>query len=354
MRISVISYHSSPMEPVGSGSSGGMTVFLSNLYRRLGRYSNIDIFTVGKEDYKNIGPARVIFINKEDLGEFTEKVLSYHNILKYDLVHTHYWLSGIIGLKISRILNIPWIHSFHTVEFLKGIIGDRERIEVEDDIIKYTDFIISPTDMEAESINRRFRDAKIITIPHGVDIRNFKSNGNGNSNLLFVGRIAPIKGLDVLINALKYVKGKFTLNIIGGISKRKDYFNSIKSNSERFDVNFIGTVPHGKLFHYYNDSSMVIVPSYYESFGLVGLESMVSSKPVIGLNDTGLIETVGNDAGILIKRDEKTLAKAIDYLIENKSFRYRLGVNGRRKALKYRWSNIVRRYLNIYEKIIKN
>lgn len=354
MRISVISYHSSPLTPVGSGSSGGMTVFMANLYKRLGMYSKIDIFTVGKEGNKNIGPARVISISSRDLSEFKEKVISYHNILKYDLVHTHYWLSGIVGFEISKNLNIPWIHSFHTVEFLKGNGGDRERIEVEDDIIKYANFIISPTIMEAESIKKRFRDVKTVRIPHGVDIHNFKSIGKSNSNLLFVGRIAPIKGLDVLIDALKHVKRKFTLNIIGGASKRKDYFNSIKSDSEGLRVNLIGTVLHKELFNHYNDASMVIVPSYYESFGLVGLESMISSKPVIGFNDTGLIETVGNDTGILIERNEKTLAKAIDYLIDNKSFRYKLGVKGSRKALKYRWSDIVRRYIKTYEKIIKN
>ncbi len=354
MRISVISYHSSPLTPVGSGSSGGMTVFISNLYKRLGKYSKIDIFTVGKEENKNIGAARVIFINSKNLSEFIEKVISYHNILKYDLVHTHYWLSGIVGFEINKSLNIPWIHSFHTVEFLKGNGGDRERIEVEDDIIKYANFIISPTNMEAESIKKRFRDVKTISIPHGVDPHNFKSNGNSNSTLLFVGRIAPIKGLDILINALKHVNRKFTLNIIGGESKTKCYFNSIKSNSTGIRVNFIGIVPHKELFNYYNNSSIVIVPSYYESFGLVGLESMISSKPVIGFNDTGLIETVGNDAGILIKRDEKTLAKAINYLIDNRSFCYKLGARGSRKALKYRWSDIVRRYIKTYEKIIKN
>ena len=354
MRLSIISYHSSPLEPVGSGSSGGMTIFLNKLYRRLGYSEEIDIFTSGKEGNTRIGPTRVIFIESENLDEFAERIINYHKLRQYDLIHTHYWLSGIVGLKTRRVLKTPWVHSFHTVEFLKGIRRDKMRVEVEAEIIKHCDFIISPTKREAEAIKELYQHAKIISIPHGVDFQNVTSGGNGNSKLLYVGRIAPIKGLDVLIDALKLLKGRVTLDIIGGVSKGKDYFEDIKSSAEGLPVNFRGTVPHEEIYSWYKDASIIIVPSYYESFGLVGLEAMVSAKPVVSFSDTGLSETVGQDSGILLDRNTRNLAKAIDFLIDNQTLRYTLGINGRRKSQKYKWSNIAWRYLKVYEKIIKN
>ncbi|TES94236.1 MAG: glycosyltransferase [Candidatus Cloacimonadota bacterium] len=354
MRICVISYHSSPLDPPGSGNSGGMNICISHLYQALSPFCEIDIFTYGsRRNTKLNSSIDVIYLDCQNLRNFADKVISYHNSRRYDIIHTHYWLSGVIGLLTMRKIKIPWIHSLHTVEMLKGIKRDQFRIEVEEEIIRVCNFIISPTHKEAFAIKEIYPKARIITIPHGVDVRTFTPSIDGHSKLLFVGRIDPIKGLDLLIDALRLLKYDIELDVIGGASKGEHYFESIKTYGDGLPVRFLGPIEHTELNQSYMKSGMLIVPSYYESFGLVALEAMASGRPVIGFDDTGLSETVGADAGILVKRNAQNLAQAITSLIDNRELRHNLGLIGRKKALGYKWENIAQRYLMTYEKIIK-
>lgn len=354
MRICVISYHSSPLEPAGSGTSGGMNIFITNLYKKLARSCKIDIYVYGKKSCVLLGPnIEVIHLNHQSLDNFADAIINYHIDRQYNIIHTHYWLSGMVGLLMKKMVKIPWLHSFHTVEMFKGAATNRLRIEIEKEIIKSCDFIISPTYHEALVIKELFPKSQVITIPHGVDTRRFTPGSDGDKNLLYVGRIDPIKGLDILIDALRLLKCDVKLNIIGGPSKGRENYEKIKSYAKGLRVNFIGRVSHNQLSEHYQKSSMVIIPSYYESFGLVGLETMASAKPVIGFDDTGLSETVGKDAGILVKRNTRNLANAIVHLINNQVLRHNLGKVGRKKALYYDWHNIASSYLLTYEKIIK-
>jgi len=355
MKIAVISFHTSPLDPPGVGKSGGMNICISHLYRSLSRFCHTDIFTCGNKKPKRLAPSiNVVYLDCGDINNFADTVLEYHNKQRYDVIHTHYWLSGIVGLRTRKKLKIPWIHSLHTVEMLKGVKKDHLRIKVEDEIIKSCDLIMSPTYKEAFSIREKYPQVRIITIPHGVDIQRFTPSLDGHSKLLYVGRIDPIKGLDLLIDSLRLLKRDIKLDIIGGPSKDKNNLKSIKSYAENLPVNFIGPVKHEELNRYYKEASILVVPSYYESFGLVALEAMASARPVIGFEDTGLAETVGADAGILVKRNEQNLAQAISYLIENKELRHRLGETGRKKALNFEWNGIAWKYLRVYEKISEN
>lgn len=355
MRICVISYHSSPLAPAGSGRSGGMNIFISNLYRILARYHEIDIFTYGEGETCEIGPGvKVIFLDRQDLADFADGVIGYHTIRRYNLIHTHYWLSGIIGLIIKKFVKISWVHTFHTVEIFKGIERDRMRIEVEAEIAQRCDLIISPTNQEASAIRASFPRARVITIPHGVDVQKFTPGVDGSSSLLYVGRIDPIKGLDLLIDALRLLNSEIRLDIIGGPSKGEYELESLKAYASGLRVNFLGPIPHRSLPRYYQRASVVAIPSCYESFGLVGLEAMASARPVVGFARAGLSETVGNDAGILVKRCVPDLARVIALLIDNRELRQTLGSSGRKKALNYEWPNIARRYLITYEKIIED
>jgi len=355
MRICVISCHSSPLDPAGVGKSGGMNVFISNMYQMLARFCEIDIFVCGDKGHVRVGPGiQVIYIGHQDFDDFAEKIVAYHDTRRYDLIHTHYWLSGMIGLLTKRILKIPWVHSLHTFEILKGIKKDQLRIEVEEKIIRCCDILISPTYQEAIAIKKINPKAKVIIIPHGVDIHRFKPSANGHPSLLYVGRIDPIKGLDLLVDALRLLRREIRLDIVGGPSKGKDNFKSIKTYASGLPVNFLGPVKYDQLYKYYNRASMVIIPSYYESFGIVGLEAMASARPVISFDDTGLSETVGNDAGILVKRNVRNLAQAITHLFDNQGLRHTLGSKGRKKVLNYEWANIAQEYLTTYEKIIES
>lgn len=355
MRICVVSYHSSPIEPAGVGRAGGMNVFTSSLYRLLGRFCEIDIFSYGKNGLTKIAPqVNIIHLDTKDLKNFAEEIISHHARQNYDLVHTHYWLSGITGLFLKRSIKKLWVHTFHTIEIFKSIEKDPVRVEIEEEIMRCSDLIISPTQKEASAIRTLYPDTNVITIPHGVDTNKFRAHPNGSSNLLYVGRIDPIKGLEFLIDALRILKGELRLDVIGGPSKRQVSLESIKSYAKGLRVNFLGRINHDELSDHYRTAAMVIIPSYYESFGLIALEAMASARPVIGFKDTGLLETVGDKAGILVKRNEYELARAVEYLLKNKNIRHKLGANGRKNVSDYRWEDIARHYFITYENIIKN
>jgi D-inositol-3-phosphate glycosyltransferase len=353
MRIGVISYHSSPLMPAGAGTSGGMNIFIARLYRELARWFPVDIFTYGRKGRVRIGNHLQVIHHEHTLEDFADDVIREHEKNPYSIVHTHYWLSGFIGMLVSKRIKVPWLHSYHTIESFKHITHDKTRIEIETAILKKCKYVISPTRREAFDLKQIEPRTPVLTIPHGVETETFRPSANGHNSLLFVGRVDPIKGLEVLIDALKLVGRDVRLNVIGGASKDRSSYESITSYGRNLRINFKGRVAHDRLVHHYRTAGIVVIPSYYESFGLVGLEAMASARPVIGFDDTGLVETVGSDAGILVSRNEHNLAHAISYLIHNKERRYELGLRGRDKAVRYSWRAIAGIYRKIYEAITK-
>jgi D-inositol-3-phosphate glycosyltransferase len=357
MRIGVVSYHASPMGRVGAGTSGGMSVVIRSLYGHLARAADIDIFTRGDGRIIEPGPRmRLIQIPEDDSARFAAMVCTHHRERPYDLLHTHYWSSGIVGLHARRAFRIPWLHTLHTVEFLKTIRRDKARIEIEEEIMRACDLVVSPTRREAAAIRAQYPAVRVITIPHGVDTRRFTPTRNGHRNILFVGRIEPIKGIHFLVDALRLIKSDATLTLVGGPSKGSATLEGIRTYAAGLPirVEFAGPVAHDRLAGFYNRAAMLAVPSHYESFGLVGLEAMASARPVVGFSHTGLQETVGPDAGILVNMGVASLARAIETLLLDHDLRGRLGRRGVRKALAFDWSRIARVYQGVYERIIED
>jgi D-inositol-3-phosphate glycosyltransferase len=355
MKLCVISYHTSPLASPGAGTSGGMNVFIARLYEKLLPFARIDIFIRGSHRIvHHKDRMRIIQIPHHDLNTFADHILHYHEQISYDLIHSHYWLSGLIARTLRRHVAVPWIHSFHTIEHLKKITADPDRIEAEHDLMRSCDFIISPTFHEQVELHKIHPMARIIVIPHGVDTRTFTPSPNGHKRLLFVGRITRIKGLNVLIDALRFLEHDTQLTVVGGPAQDKQTYEGIKTYSRGLPVHFAGTVPHETLSACYRSASIVIIPSFYESFGLVALEAMSSARPVIAFNDTGLKEIIGNNAGVLIRRNERTLARTIKRMLQDENIVIDLGEKGRMKAMHFDWSYISLRYRMTYEKIIKN
>jgi D-inositol-3-phosphate glycosyltransferase len=358
MNIGVISYHTSPLAPAGAGKSGGMNVLIMNLYKYIAlmcqKSCRVDIFVYGNKKNCNIKDnIRVVYIDQSKFRDFADAVIAFHHLNKYDVLHTHYWLSGIIGIYIRQCINIPWVHTYHTIERFKGYVKNKSRIEVEDEISRKCDAVISPTEKESFELKKIHPYIKTITLPHGIDLTAFRPSPDGHSDLLFVGRVDPIKGLDILIDAMRKIKHGVKLTIIGGPSKGEKNLEDIKAYAHNLRISFLGRVAHKDLSPYYQNAGIVIVPSYYESFGLVGLEAMASARPVIGFNDTGLAETIGSDAGLLVPRNATTLANAIIKLLHDPNLRYQMGFNGRKKVLAYEWRRIAKEYIATYEQITK-
>jgi D-inositol-3-phosphate glycosyltransferase len=272
MRVAVVSYHASPVEPVGDGCSGGMSIYLSNLYGRLSRNAEVDIFCRGTKKAEKIGDCNLTYINNLETGKFAEAIIGFHKQKRYDILHSHYWVSGIITSKIKRVLSsVPWVHSFHTIEVLKKVTKDKVRIEAEREIMKSCDFIISPTLKEKDWIKELYPGVNIEVIPHGVSKEDFPFRKDGSRNILFAGRIDPVKGVERLMESLKFIRGDFTLSVAGGPSKEISYYKDIKYMASRYPVQFLGKVPHKELHKLYQDSCMLVLPSYYESFGSAGV-----------------------------------------------------------------------------------
>ena len=214
MRICVVSYHASPVASVGEGTSGGMSVYLSNLYNRISRYAEVDIFCRGTKKDEKIGNCNLVYLNNLKMSEFTEKIIGFHEKNKYDILHSHYWLSGVVANKVKNAFpSLPWVHSFHTIETLKKVTRNKVRIETEREIMRLCDFIISPTSREKEWIKKLYPKAHAEVIPHGVSSRDFPFRKDGSRNVLFVGRVDPVKGIELLVESLKFIRGDFTLNV---------------------------------------------------------------------------------------------------------------------------------------------
>ena len=335
MKICTISFHSCPYSSLGGNGSGGMSVYLRELTSGLVDFPgvSVDILTRAQNpvcvEAKDISPQiRVVQLKGgpetpidrkylyDFIPEFSENLRDY--ILRqkedYDVVHSHYWLSGLAGGYIKQKLGLPLFHTYHTLGFMKRRALDQKehksRANSERDIAHTSDLIISPSGEEKESLIKEYgiSSSKIEVVHPGVNPRLFypgenriilKKAGFNKDNLvlLYVGRIEPVKGLMNLIEALEIMKrkdpllfDKIKLLVIGGGKKEEELFKNeevsrIKGQVEQYGlknkVSFLGSIDHSKLHKYYSVADALVVPSLYESFGLVTVEALACGTPVI-------------------------------------------------------------------------
>jgi D-inositol-3-phosphate glycosyltransferase len=335
MKICVISYHSCPYTLLGGEDTGGMSVYIKEIASALTALpgTKIDIFTRAQDIqncgikkvsssirviYLKAGPLRTAERNEicEYLPEFTDNLKRF--ILSkgcdYDLVYSHYWLSGLTGEKIKRAFGIPLVHSYHTLAFLKDkVLEEKEykfRLRAEKDIADFSDLIISSSSEEKSDLIQEYGipNSKVKVVSPGVnreifqpicDDQIFLETGipRGKKILLFVGRIQPVKGLITLIEALKVLGlqknplfEQLRILVVGGgkqefdLKNNKEYLSIKKTIGEAQlgdHVNFLGSKGQEELKRYYSMADVLIVPSLYESFGLVVIEAMACGTPVI-------------------------------------------------------------------------
>ena len=337
MNICIISYHSCPFSPLGLESAGGMNVYIRELSFALSNFPNIkiDIFTrIQHKDLKGIknisDKIRIIhlkggpecFINKKNLyhyiEEFGENLINFilTNKLKYEIIYTHYWLSGLIGKRIKNKFNLPLIHNYHTLAFMKNKLTrgkykeNPNRLNAERFLFHVSDGIIISSQNEKENILKEYKIPcwKLRIIYPGVNQNIFypvnksvarKKLGlhSNDKIILYVGRIEPVKGLFTIVEALEILKrnknslyNHLKLVVVGGGNKALDFqknreilriMNFIKEKNIFEKVVFFGSKEQNLLRNYYSASDVLIVPSLYESFGLVTIESLACGTPVI-------------------------------------------------------------------------
>ena len=409
-RVAMLSVHTSPLALLGGKKTGGMNVYVRDFSRELSRQGiAVDVFTrsedsdqpqirQGKDGVRVIhiaaGPEEPLPLDEigRYLDEFTEGVLDFtrSESVRYDLIHSHYWLSGLVAEQLGRAWgSVPIVQMFHTLGHMKNRIASDEsqqaspaRLDGESHVIQTVDRIIAATPAEEEQLVELYgADAgKIAIIPPGVDLAHFqpidKDVAKGqvgiacsDTNILFVGRIEPLKGIDTLLQAIAILQdccsqavASTCVAIIGGdpwaydLDAEMARLQELRSDLGIHDlVTFLGAKDHKSLPNYYAAAEMVVIPSHYESFGMVALEAMAMGRPVIASEVGGLVYLVrAGETGFHVpSRNPRALAARIYELLTNDDCREQLGRRGQEYAQQYGWANIVQQMLGVYEDVVR-
>lgn len=406
----MLSYHTCPLATLGGKDTGGMNVYVRDLTKTLGRLGvHVDVFTRSQDEHvphvlHDLGYGnRVVHIpagpeipmSKQQLAtylpQFSEGIIQFaaEKGIEYDLIHSHYWMSGIAANTMKQKLNIPYVHMFHTLGLMKNRIARTSaemegmyRINGELDVMKTADCIITATPAERSQIEYLYKTSinTIKVIPPGVDTGHFYPIPPDEAKeaieiptdhrmLLFVGRIERLKGIETLIKAIAilYDSGFLKecphyLTIIGGNpDDTHEDLNSemhrLKDLSKEYNIEdliiFLGKRSQDSLPYYYSAAEVVIMPSHYESFGMVALEAMACGTPVIASQVGGLAYLVKDgETGMVVPNDDpQALADSLKKVLCRKGIRNELSANAARYAKEYDWEIIASQVINVYESL---
>ena len=397
LKIAMLSVHSCPLGKLGGENTGGMSVYIRELCRELGRQGHlVDIYTRAHEPIHDqiveLGKnARLIHLRagqEEEieklaiyphLAEFACEVENFrkHNGLHYDLIHSHYWLSGWIGKWMQRWWDIPHITMLHTLGAVKNAIGigmnePDLRINSEKALVRDCNRIIAPTEREKEYLIHYYdASPKAITvIPCGVNLELFRSvekeiarnylGLDGKGIILFVGRIVPLKGIDRLLMAMPYLENgqRLKLLVIGGDEYCRDEMKRLRSLAQSLQihdsVSFLGLVKHEELPYFYSAADLCVLPSYYESFGLVALESLACGTPVVATKVGGLESVIrqGETGYVVLDNTPFRLANKMALLL---SMSNKEAISSIRASVtKFSWSRIAEAIVNEYRAVLSS
>ena len=408
----MLSVHTCPLANLGGKKTGGMNVYVRELSAELGRRgTQVDIFTRAQDpclphiDANLLGDrVRVLHIpagsqaplSPHDiyphLAEFTDQVLAFasQESLHYDLIHSHYWLSGIVASDLSAAWQVPVIQMFHTLGMMKNRIAQRDdekepplRIDTEAQIIKQADLLIAATPAERIQMMWLYgaRMQKIQVVSPGVNVHHFRPIPRSEARealgmsedeqmLLFVGRIEPLKGVETLVCALAILKqeipecaGKTRLSIIGGAlddaAQEGTELARLMTLADELGlskcISFLGAKSQELLPTYYAAAEMVMMPSHYESFGMVALEAMACGTPVVASEVGGLAYLIqdGVTGFHVPANDPEELAGRIRLLLENQTLRQEMSIAAAEYARRFDWGLIAAQVEKLYQQAEK-
>ncbi len=382
-----------------------MNVYVREVARELGRLGfGVDVFTRSQDPaIPQIVPlgggARVVHLTAgpakpvpraalvSHLDAFVAGVERFRREagMEYALLHSHYWLSGVVALELRRRWGAPVVHMFHTLGALKNAVArgpserePNERLRAEEAIAREADRIVVANAVERADLAWHCRAdvARVRVIPCGVDLDLFKPGDprlarerlglRAERVLLFVGRLAPIKGLETLLRALALAK----LNGLGGTNVRlvvvggdkEEGWNGETARLRRMAhdlgvgawVDFRGPQPQDVLPDYYAAADLCLMPALYESFGMVALEAMACGVPVIGSRVGGLAGTIQEGAtGLLVPEgDAAALAQSMAGLLEDDGRRRAFGRQATEWARHFAWPGIARALSALYGELV--
>ncbi|HJR97487.1 MAG TPA: D-inositol-3-phosphate glycosyltransferase [Actinomycetota bacterium] len=405
-RVAVLSVHTSPLDQPGTGDSGGMNVYVRAVVERLAsRDVAVDVFTRCRggidHEVKTLGTGiRVVSVKAGPCGvlpkaelprylpEFLGGVLrvAHEDGQGYDIVHSHYWLSGWVGRAVSSSLRAPLVASFHTLGKVKNYSLARGeapesavRVGAEQAVIDEADRVLAPTPTEAAQLVGLYGadPGEIRLVPPGVDHLLFAPGDraaararlhlSGLRLALYVGRLQPHKGPDIAIRTLAEavasdpgVAGELVLAIVGGPSgpekgaevARLLELAAALGVSER--VMLFPPQPQSKLVDFYIAADVVLVPSRSESFGLVALEAQACGTPVIASAVGGLpYVVVDGRSGFLVDgHDPADHADRLLQILREPRLQSALGEQGARQALRFTWEATTDEMVSVYDELL--
>jgi D-inositol-3-phosphate glycosyltransferase len=405
-RVAVLSVHTSPMDQPGTGDSGGMNVYVRAVAERLAsRGVAVDLFTRcrGGDDHevKTIAPGiRVVSVKagpcevlpKAELPRYLPEFLggvlrvAHEDGRGYDIVHSHYWLSGWVGRAVKSSLGAPLVASFHTLGKVKNYSLARGeppepdvRLAAEQAVIAEADRVLAPTPTEAAQLVGLYRadPASVRLVPPGVDHLLFVPGDRARARehlhlsglrlALYVGRLQPHKGPDVAVRTLAEavardpeVAGDLVLAIVGGPSgpdkgaevARLLELAAALGVSER--VMLFPPQPQSKLVDFYTAADVVLVPSRSESFGLVALEAQACGTPVIAADVGGLPYVVEDGrSGFLVEgHDPGDHAERLLQILRDPQLQSSFGDEAARQALRFTWDATTDQMVSVYDEVL--
>lgn len=414
MRIAMISYHTCPLATLGGKDTGGMNVYVRDLTRELGRLGvHVDVFTRSQDEHvphvvHELGYGnRVVHIpagpeeprSKSDIGryiaEFADGVLKFavEKGIEYDVIHSHYWMSGIAAEILSDAWGgIPIVHMFHTLGEMKNRVARSEderagedRLNGERRVIRRANRIVVATLAELTQLRFLYRAeaGKMSIIPPGVDTGHFYPIPPDEAKqfiglkpedrmILFVGRIEPLKGVDTLIQAVANFEGGFSgrgqpvhLAIIGGEpdANPENMTEEMARLQKLCDelcmggmVVFLGMRAQDTLPYYYSAAEVLVMPSLYESFGMVALEAMACGTPVIASEVGGLGYLVqdGVTGYTVPDSDPAAICNKLTTLLGDHQLRLDMGMRAADYARDYDWSRVASGILSVYNETVQS
>ena len=399
--------HTSPLDQAGTGDAGGMNIYVCEAAQNMAAMGvEVDIFTrrTNNEvaDVVEVAPGvRVIQLNvgpvsgvtKEQLPKlipdmsaaFKEALTKTH----YDVIHSHYWISGKVAMPVAKELDIPLVHTMHTMARVKNLnLAEGEvpepmiRVQGETQVVAAADALVANTDAEAASLVSLYEACpdNVLVVSPGVNLKVFTPGAgriaarealqmDKNAHVIsFVGRIQPHKGPEVLIRAVAemvshspHLRAKLITNIMGGAS------GANQSEVERLKelttwlgiddvVRFAPPVPREELPQWYRASDLVCVPSYSESFGLVALEAQACGTPVVASAVGGLRTAVADGiSGVLVDgHNPKAWSSVIARLLMEPQRRILLSMGAVEHASHFGWDTTARGTLDVYDRLINH
>jgi D-inositol-3-phosphate glycosyltransferase len=377
MKILHISYHTSPFsKQLGNNDAGGLNVYIKNILENLND-EDIQVTVITGEKSEPLEENYLKFstyslfqetasINEKILllPEFIELVTEFVNVNQIDLIHAHYWLSGLVAKEIKSKFGIPFIFTAHS--YGKFIDEDSNRITSEYEILSKADLVTSSSKFEYNFLNQNYetQEQKLRIVYPGVNVDLFKPTSTKKENtLLVVGRIQPQKGQ---INTLKLfhklhmLSPDLKLNFVGGPSGNdgKEYLKTIENEIEQTglknNVQFLNSATQEQLINEYNKAKIVVHASQYETFGLIALEANACGVPVVSINQGPLKETIenGQNGYIAESFEDENLILFCKNLLSDSEYQSKTQINCLNVAKQYDWKNTAKQLKEIYQELI--